>query len=75
MIAWLRRLFRPRPDPSNVDLVESLRAEMEFRLDKLRRENAIDQSMDRAHRDALVEDRAYSKRPTPITRKLRGIVK
>ena len=70
MIAWLRRLFRrPAPVESNVDLVESLQAEMAFRQDKLRRENAIDQAMTRAHSAAVEDNRAYRERMTAYTRK------
>jgi len=69
LVARLMSLFRPRPDTSNVDLVESLRAEMEFRQDKLRRENAIDAALDRAHRAALEDQKAYRDRMTAYTRK------
>ena len=65
LVARLMSLVRPRPDPSNVDLVESLRAEMEFRQDKLRRENAIDQAMTRAHSAAVEDNRAYRERMKP----------
>jgi hypothetical protein len=81
LASFLRRLFGPRPDPLDPDdivLLDTMRAEHQLREDRLRRENALDRSMDRAHQDALVEDAAvYRKRmrPTPITRKLRGIVK
>ena len=80
LVARLVSLCRGKPAvESNVDLVESLVAERQFREDKLRRETAIDQAMTRAHSAAVEDNRAAEKayrermRPTPITRKLRGI--
>jgi len=79
LLARIRAWLSP-PDPlePNAELVDSLLAEQAYRADKLRRELAVDQAMDRAHAAAVEDNRAYQKRnptmpapplPTPYQRK------
>jgi hypothetical protein len=72
MIRFLRRLFsRPDPLEPNVDFVESLKAEAEaFAADKARRNEAIDQAMEVAHRHAVEDAAAFRKRMARVDRAL-----
>ena len=72
LVARLVSLCRGKPAPveSNIDFVDSLKAEAAaFAADKLRRENAIDAAMTRAHSAAVEDNRAYRERMTAYTRK------